>query len=143
MSHRSRSMTALLAALLVTCLVASGATAAPVITEYLSWGTVTGSCSGSTYAAKGNVNFDPAKHSATFDLGARANGNILLGDYNQDGVKTAKRWFGCKSGSVKEYYSPVVYNHRAITKSWICYGASCTPFPTLYGSWQSGQGRKS
>lgn len=138
MPGRRRSVRALSAGLLAVGLVVSGATAAS-LSPYLAWGTVTGSCSGNSYKSTGNLSFDPALHSAQRELGTSVNGYILIGNYNQDGVRTATRYFGCLSGSVKTYYIPVVYNHRAIVRSWYCNGG-CSPLPTMYGSWRSGIG---
>lgn len=128
--------------LLAAAVPLSTTATAATITTYLSWGSTVGSCTGETYKSRGNRNFDPALHSRTYELSATANGNTLIGHYSQDGVRTATYYFGCKGGSVKTFYNPVVYNNRRITKSWQCYGASCVPLPTIYGSWKSGTGPK-
>ena len=142
MHIRKRTLTIAAFLMAASLLFASSATAA-TISAYLSWGSTVGSCTGETYASRGNVDFDPALHSMTWELNTSVNGNTLIGNYSQDGVKTATRHFGCKGGTVKTYYAPVVYNNRRITKSWQCYGGSCAPLPTIYGSWRSGLGPKS
>ncbi len=131
------------AALVATFFLASGANA-DVVNAYLWWGTVTGTCSGENYQAYSDYSFDPAVHSAVYTIGGVVSSPALLTQkYNQDGVRTATRWFGCNRGAVKESYIPKVYNHRWFTDTWWCAGNGCAPAPRVYGSWVAGTGPRS